>query len=397
MDILETIRLAFSAILANRLRSFLTVLGIVIGVMSVILLISLVSGLKRFITNEISSFGSNIIFVVPGTIGGGRGPGGSQVNKLTARDGANVEKKLSGEAEVSAITQRTAQAKFLNKVSNHVSVFGAQSNYLSIVKAVEIEKGRFFTKSEANSGSRVAVIGPTLAKNLFGEGEAIGKSIVIASSKYKIVGILSAQGSAFGVDQDNSAVLPLEATLRQFGIENVNAIYIAAGSPETIETVKEKVKAALLARLQEDDFTLQTQEQALSTIAQVTNVLTIALGGIAAISLLVGGIGVMNIMLVSVTERTREIGLRKALGAKQKDIRNQFLVEALTLSGLGGVIGIIVGVVLSLIAGRFITTVVPLWSIGLSFGFSMLVGVLFGVAPAIRAARLNPIQALRHE
>lgn len=305
MGILETIRLAFSAILANRLRSFLTVLGIVIGVMSVILLISLVSGLKRFITNEISSFGSNIIFVVPGTIGGGRGPGGSQVNKLTARDAVSVEKRLSGEAEVTAVTQRTAQAKYLNRVSNHVSIYGAGANYLSIVKAVEIDKGRFFTRSEVNSGSRVVAIGPTLAKNLFGEGEAVGKSIVIANSKYKVVGVLTAQGSAFGIDQDNSAILPLEATLRQFGINNVNGIYVAANSPEQIEPVKKKIKEALLQRLQEDDFTLQTQEQALSTIAQVTNVLTIALGGIAAISLLVGGIGVMNIMLVSVTERTR--------------------------------------------------------------------------------------------
>ena len=397
MQFLETLRLSLFAILANKLRSSLTILGIVIGVMSVILLVSLVTGLKTFITNEISSLGSNIMFVIPGQVGGGRGPGGSQVNKLTFQDSVNLSNKLVSSAQVSAVTQRAARVKYLNKESKSVTVVGAQPNYPSIIKALKVEKGRFYSLSEGNSGLKVTVIGPTLAENLFGTSDPLGKSVVIANSRYKVIGILKAQGSNFGIDQDNVAVIPLEASLREFGIQNVNSIYVAASAPENVEIVKKKAETILLGRLDEDDFTVQTQEQTLSTVSQITNVLTIALGGIAAISLLVGGIGVINIMLVSVTERTREIGLRKALGAKRADIRNQFLLESVTLSGLGGVIGIIVGILLSLVANQFITTVVPLWSVLLSFGFSTLVGVVFGVAPAIRAARLNPIQALRYE
>src|SRR3989344_5486445 len=326
MQFLETLRLSLFAILANKLRSSLTILGIVIGVMSVILLVSLVTGLKTFITNEISSLGSNIMFVIPGQVGGGRGPGGSQVNKLTFQDSVNLSNKLVSSAQVSAVTQRAARVKYLNKESKSVTVVGAQPNYPSIIKALKVEKGRFYSLSEGNSGLKVTVIGPTLAENLFGTSDPLGKSVVIANSRYKVIGILKAQGSNFGIDQDNVAVIPLEVSLRQFGIQNVNSIYVAASAPENGEIV-----------------------------------------------------------------------IRKALGAKRADIRNQFLLESVTLSGLGGVIGIIVGILLSLVANQFITTVVPLWSVLLSFGFSTLVGVVFGVAPAIRAARLNPIQALRYE
>ena len=185
--------------------------------------------------------------------------------------------------------------------------------------------------------------------------------------------------------------MPFSTAQKQFGIDRLNTIYISALNSDEVKIVQDQAINILKRRLSEDEFTVQSQEQALSTIGQITNVLTAALGGIAAISLIVGGIGIMNIMLVSVTERTREIGLRKAVGA------NQFLIEAMTLSGVGGIIGIILGILISLIIGRFFTTTVPLWSVALSFGFSMLVGVIFGVAPAIRAARLDPIEALRHE
>ena len=205
------------------------------------------------------------------------------------------------------------------------------------------------------------------------------------------------RGAIFGIDLDNSIYIPISSSQKQFGIDRLNTIYISANSADSVKDVQQKATNLLKKRLSEDEFTVQTQEQTLSTISQVTGVLSLALGGIAAISLIVGGIGIMNIMLVSVTERTREIGLRKAVGAKPKDIRNQFLIEAITLSGLGGIIGIILGVVISFIIGRFFTTTVPWWSVILSFGFSTLVGVIFGVAPAIRASRLDPIEALRHE
>ncbi len=396
MDILETTRSALTAIFANRLRSFLTVLGIVIGVTSVILLISLVTGLKTYITNQIQGLGANLIFVIPGRIGGARSPGGVQANRLVYQDAINLRNRLSGAAEVSAAIQRNATLKFGNKNDKGVAVFGVESTYPKVI-TLTLTQGRFFNQSEQQSSRKVVVIGTTVYTNLFGSASAIGKQIDVAGQRYTVIGILGSRGSTFGIDQDNGIYIPFITAQRQFGIDRLNTIYISALTSESVKDVQTQATNLLKKRLSEDEFTVQTQEQTLSTISQITGVLTLALGGIAAISLIVGGIGIMNIMLVSVTERTREIGLRKALGAKPKDIRNQFLIEAITLSALGGVIGIILGFLFSLIIGRFLTTTVPLWSVALSFGFSMLVGVIFGVAPAIRAAKLDPIEALRHE
>ncbi len=394
---METLNSAFTAILANKLRSFLTILGIVIGVTSVILLISLVTGLKTFITSQIQGLGSNLLFVIPGRIGGARSPGGVQANRLVLSDATNLRTKLTGEAEVSAAIQRNSTLKFGNKNDKGVAVFGVESNYPKILLAIKLTEGRFFKESEAQSGKKVAVIGKTVKENLFGQGKAIGQVIDVAGLKYTVIGALGPRGSIFGIDADNAIYLPFLTAQRQFGIQNLNTIYISAQKAEDVKNVQNKAITIMKKRLSEDEFSVNSQEQALSTISQITSVLTLALGGITAISLLVGGIGVMNIMLVSMTERTREIGLRKALGATSANIRNQFLIEAVTLSGLGGIIGIILGVGISLIIGQFFTTTVPLWSVALSFGFSMLVGIIFGVAPAIRAAKLDPIEALRHE
>lgn len=396
MDILETTSSALISILANRMRSFLTILGIVIGVMSVILLISLVTGLKTFITSQIEGLGSNLLFVVPGRIGGARSPGGVQANRLTFSDAGNLRTKLQDSAEISAAIQRNATLKFGNKLDKGAAVFGVEANYPKII-SIKITGGRFFKASEQESARKVAVIGQTVKSNLFGGSTSLGQTITVAGIKYTVIGILDKRGSIFGIDQDNSIYVPFSTAQRQFGIDRLNTIYISVKDPKKVKEVQDKATGILKKRLSEDEFTVQSQEQALSTISQITNVLTLALGGIAAISLLVGGIGIMNIMLVSVTERTREIGLRKAVGAKPSDIRNQFLIEAITLSGLGGIIGIIVGIGLSQIIGIFFTTTVPWWSVILSFGFSTMVGVIFGVAPALRASRLDPIEALRHE
>lgn len=396
MNIFETIQLAFEAIKANRLRSSLTVLGIVIGVTSVILLVALVSGLKSFITDQIASLGPNVMYVVPGKIGGGRGPGGVQTNRLTLQDANNLKLKLGERARVSAAVQGVTTVKYKGKTSSDVTLTGVQANYPEIVKAVEIKNGRFFTQSESESGKKVTVIGPTILANLKTDN-LLDEGIIVGSQSFEVIGEIAPRGSNIGIDLDNIIFIPLLVGQRLLGEDKVHNILVAAEESGQVEGVQKEVKAILGRRLKEDDFTVQTQEQTLSTIGQITNVLTIALGGIAAISLLVGGIGVMNIMLVSVTERTREIGLRKALGAKSSDIRNQFLIEAVTLSGLGGVIGIVLGIGLSVIANNFVQTSVTWWSVVLSFGFSMLVGVIFGVAPAIRASRLNPIQALRYE
>lgn len=397
MNILETMQLSLRAILANRLRAFLTILGIVIGVTSVILLIALVSGVKSFITDQISSLGPNVMYVIPGKIGGGRGPGGAQINRLTLQDVENLKLKLGTEADVSAGTQKATTVKYQNKSDKNATVYGAEANYTRIITSLKIDQGRFFTQSEEDSGRKVAVIGPSITKNLTNGKSLLGEQVVIGNGRYVVIGVLASRGSNLGLDLDNVAVIPLKAAQREFGDDKVQNILVSAHSTDNVNIVQKKVETILGKRLSEDDFTVQTQEQTLSTVAQITGVLTVALGGIAAISLIVGGIGIMNIMLVSVTERTREIGLRKALGARPRDIRNQFLIEALTLSGLGGIIGIILGILFSLLAGLFIKTTITPWSICLSFGFSILVGVIFGVAPAIRASRLNPIQALRYE
>src|SRR3989344_3705163 len=397
MEVTETFQSAITAILANRMRSFLTILGIVIGTTSIILLISLTTGLQSYITSQIQGLGSNLIFVAPGRIGGARTPGGVQANRLTLRDSNNLKSSLLGQAQVSAVIQRTVTVNLGNKSDKNVAIFGVESNYPKLITSLETKQGRFFETSEEAAGKMVAVIGPTVAKELFDSGNPVNRTINVAGLKYIVIGVTSARGSAFGQDQDNVVYAPLPAVERQFGLDRLNTIYISANTPEEVKVIQEKATSTLKKRLSEDEFSILTQEQTLSTISQITGVLTLALGGITAISLLVGGIGVMNIMLVAVTERTREIGLRKALGAKPRDIRNQFLIEAITLSGLGGIIGIIFGFVFSLIVGRFITTIVPLWSVALSFGFAMLVGVVFGVAPAIRASKLDPIQALRYE
>ncbi len=397
MDLLETFHTSITAILANRLRSFLTVLGIVIGVTSVILLVALVSGLNLYITNQIQGLGSNLIFVVPGRIGGARSPGGVQANKLTNIDATELRNRLQGEAEVSPAVQRTTTLKFANKSDKGTAIFGVESNYFKVISSLKLSSGRFFNANESAAAKRVAVVGPSVVNTLFNGGTALGKTIDVNGLRYQVIGVLESRGSTFGIDQDNAIYVPIAAAQRQFGLTNLNTIYISANKSEDVKAVQSKADVILKRRLNEDDFSLQTQEQALSTVSQITGVLTVALGGIAAISLIVGGIGVMNIMLVSVTERTREIGLRKALGAQPEAIRNQFLIEAITLSGIGGVIGILLGIGLSMIINIFFTTSVTLWSIFLSFGFSMLVGVVFGVAPALRAAKLNPIQALRYE
>ncbi len=397
MNTTETFRLAFKAILANKTRSFLTMLGIMIGVLSVILLTSLVSGLKTSITSQIAGLGSNLIYVIPGKIGGGRGPGGTQVDKLTVRNSTALKLGLGNQASVCPAVQKVSNIYYFNKSSKEATVIGVEANYPDIIQSVKISQGRFFNNSESQAGQKVVVIGQTVLKNLFPDGSALNREIKVDNLKYKVIGVLEARGSIFGADQDNTVVIPLVSAQRQFGITNLTTIFIDAKTPENVDNIKKKVGEILAKSLSTDDFSVVDQAQTLSTINQITGVLTLGLGGIAAISLLVGGIGIMNIMLVSVTERTREIGLRKALGARPKDIRNQFLIEAITLSGLGGLMGIILGILSSWAINPIIQTTITWWAIVLSFAFSMFVGVIFGVAPALRASRLNPIESLRYE
>jgi len=392
----ELFLLAFNSLKSNKLRTGLTTLGVIIGVFAVILLVSIGNGLQTYITDQVSGLGSNLIFVIPGTTGGGRTAGGQQTNKLTFVHAKDLSTKLKEIALVGPVIQKSATVKYGNKSDKGTSILGTGANYPKIVKTV-VTKGNYFTTAQERSGAKVALIGLTVQDLLFRNQEPLGKYINIAGTRYVVIGLLEKKGSTFGIDQDNTVIIPITATQRQFGVTNVNSIYISALKPELVPLVKKRAEEVLLKRLTEDDFTLQTQEQTLSTVSSITGVLTIALGGIAAISLIVGGIGVMNIMLVSVTERTKEIGLRKALGARRADILKQFLLEAVMLSLTGGIIGIATGLGASYVISKFFVSEVTPWSVLLAFFFSVAVGIIFGIAPAFRASRLSPIEALRYE
>jgi putative ABC transport system permease protein len=394
MNGLEYFKLALVALRAAKVRAFLTMLGIIIGTAAVILLVALGAGLEKYITQQIESLGSNLIFVFPGSQNGGRGPGGATVNRLLFKDAEYLRLRLSNVKGVSAVINKSGSLKYNAKEVKGSTLYGVDQWYTKVA-TVKIAEGRFISEEEFRSGRRVVVLGPSAATKL--SNNIIGKDILLSNRRYTVIGITEKKGAVFGVDQDNSVYLPIDLMAKQFGVQNINSIYLAAVNPEDVPQLKKKAKELMLRRLTEDDFTVASQEETLNTIQGILGVLSVALGGIAAISLVVGGIGIMNIMLVSVTERTREIGLRKAIGAPPNAILWQFLIEAIVLSIVGGIIGIGIGYLGAALIGYFITTVVPMWAVVVAFGFSVAVGVIFGVAPAFRASRLDPIVALRYE
>jgi putative ABC transport system permease protein len=397
MDFKELLSLSWKAIAANKLRSFLTTLGIIIGVFAIILLVSIGTGLQKYITDQITGFGANNVYLIPGRVGGARTPGGVATNKLLLSDAQNLSTKLKNLAIVAPVVSQPVNIKYQNKQDKGASVFGTVSDYPKTDKNVKIAQGSFFSQGQEKSGAKVAVIGQTVVNNLFQDKNIIGKRIFIGSNVYTVIGVLVKRGSVFGLDQDNVVVIPIIAAQSQFGITNVNSVYISVFDANKVNYVINLANKVLLKRLTADDYTLQAAESSLELVKNITNILSIALGGIAAISLLVGGIGVANIMLVSVTERTREIGLRKALGAKRIDILKQFLLEAVIISLSGGFIGIVLGLFASYILSLFLVSEVTPFSIILAFGFSVAIGIIFGMAPAIRASKLSPIDALRYE
>lgn len=401
MQILEILKLSITALQANKIRSALTMLGIIIGVAAVILLISLGSGLQKFITQTFESLGANTIYVMPGQMMSEEGGFSESApnfagSKLTLEQTEGLKKISPTIQDAGAMIEMSATIKYGN-ISKYAKAQGVTENFFTIYN-IGVEEGRILTKNDIDKKRKVAVLGATLKEKLFPNTDPLGKKILVGENRYEVVGVAEKKGGGIANDLDNAAYIPITCSMEQFGTNNVMAILISASQKDAIDEAKAVSKRYLLKKgLEEDDFSVVDQASMLSSINQILGVLTIALGGIAAISLVVGGIGIMNIMLVSVTERTREIGLRKAIGAKSTDILIQFLIEAVVLCLIGGAAGILIGFGGSLIAQTWIPAAVPLWAVLLAFGFSTLVGIVFGVAPAYKASRLDPINALRYE
>ncbi|OGG24378.1 hypothetical protein A3A79_04305 [Candidatus Gottesmanbacteria bacterium RIFCSPLOWO2_01_FULL_43_11b] len=399
MNFTEYIKLAINALRTNKTRSLLTMLGIIIGVASVILLVSIGTGLQKWVTEQFQSMGANTIMVMAGDVDVTQGPRGAMMSasKFELSDVADIERGSDAIKQVSPMVQGFGSFSYGGKTSS-TEVWGLWENYFDIAK-FEPEYGRIITQNDVERSRRVIVLGNKPSKDLFGDGaNPVGKTLTLNDVQFEIVGVLKSKGGggAMGSADDFTAI-PITTAMRQFDRDRPFMMFIEAIDSEHVAQAKTDAEKVLLRRLEDDEFTVLESTQLLETITQFLSVITAALGGIAGISLLVGGIGIMNIMLVSVTERTREIGLRKAVGATPRDIMMQFLIESVILSLFGGAIGIGLGSLGSLGINQFIGTSVTLWSVLLAFGFSASIGIIFGVTPAIRAARLDPIEALRYE
>jgi putative ABC transport system permease protein len=427
MNVYESIRVALQGLAANKLRSSLTMLGIVIGVGAVIALLALGEGTQAAITEEIQGMGSNLITVIPGRLEGQHGPGGGTSNVVASLTLADAEAmaapgRVSGMLTVVPEFNNNANVVYGEKNVN-VSIKGTTSDYL-LAHNVSPEMGEFLTEQHNTTVARVAVLGHQTAEDLFGGSDPLGRTIKINPSSapstgsgqsrvhFRVIGVMEEEGGGMGFSADEVVFIPLSTAQRKlFGGRaasgtswEVSSIAVTLASEETMDAAVDDITWLLRQQHElkpgdEDDFSVLSQKDLLSTVEQVTGILTVFLGAIAAISLLVGGIGIMNIMLVSVTERTREIGIRKAVGAKRRDILMQFLVEAVVLSVIGGLLGILLGTGIAILVERsgLMTTVISTESVLLATSFSVAVGLFFGIYPSMRAARLHPIEALRYE
>ena len=400
----ESFLMAWASIVANRMRSILTMLGIIIGVAAVITLVSIGNGVNKQVTDSISSLGSNLLIVMPGAPRTpGVRPSAASQKSLKVADYEAIA-KMDEVKEASPVTNGSYTVIYENQNTN-TTVSGVDLSYQDI-NSLTMKDGHFFTQKQIDTRERVAIIGSTVAKNLYGTDSPIGTTIRVKNIPFTVIGVLESKGSsAMGADQDDIILIPYTTAMERVeGKDYLRTIYVAAKDGTNMDRLQADIENLLRVRHKIkdpnlDDFNITNMSSIMKTMQETTSTLTLFLGAVAAISLIVGGIGIMNIMLVSVTERTREIGVRKALGATYRVIVTQFLIEAVVISLMGGIIGIIIGILTAygISAATKMQTVISIPTIIASFAFSMGIGLIFGLYPAQKAAKLNPIDALHYE
>lgn len=399
MNLAESFFIAVRALNANKVRSALTMLGVIIGVAAVILLVAIGSGVQQEITGQIEGLGSNLLFAFPGNFSGGGGgsaggPGVEIRKRFSMEDAELLTRRLGDQAIVVPVVQGPGVLKSGNRTLRTTIAAGNEDG--DEVFTAAYAQGRHYTRSEYSTAARVVVLGATPARELFPRQNPVGRELTLNGERFTVIGVLTPQGGTLSGDQDNQIYIPATTAQRLLGSRDLSSIIVKSKDPDRVDAIKAQMEQLLRPRFG-DEFTVFTQEQTLGILSSLLGTLTVMLAGIAGISLLVGGIGIMNIMLVSVSERTREIGIRKAVGARTHDILSQFVIEAVVLSISGGIIGILLGWAGAAALTRFVPTEVTWWAVMLAFFFSAAVGIFFGVYPAWKASRLDPIDALRYE
>jgi len=401
----ENFRIAFSALRANLMRSILTTLGIIIGVGAVIAVVSIVQGLQYMFNQQFQGVGATFIMVMPDQ---SRNENQARQVRLTWDDGKAVRDEVPGIRQITPVLTGSTEVKFRDRQHRPDIIFGVNSDYPDVANHT-VDRGRFISQIDLEHRRKVAVVGQEVADELKLGDNPIGKEIYIGDMPATVIGVMEERGQSLGRNQDNLVFVPFDAALSLFGRNAGDkvSLYIQTTGTDVVDETKAGIQRILrqrhrIAKDAEDDFRVVKQDEILRITNNFLNSVTAVVGGVVGIALLVGGIGIMNIMLVSVTERTREIGVRKAVGARRQDILVQFLIEAVTLSLLGGAVGLLVGwglgaAVASALPGDFPPARVPVWAAGLAFGFSAMVGIFFGIYPAGKASRLDPIDALRYE
>ncbi|GAA3248827.1 ABC transporter permease [Dactylosporangium siamense] len=394
MRFAEAWRVAIDALRANRLRSTLTMLGVIIGVAAVVVLVAIGTGTKQQIERQVEGLGSNLLIVLPGQVSLGSAP---SVSRMDLSD-VDAVSKIVGDRNRVAVTVASGETVAAGNVDTFATINGVIETTPQVFVR-SLTRGTYLSRSDVDTQRRVAVLGYRVARELFGERDAVGQQITIAGVRFRVIGVFAQLGQSLGVDRDNEVHIPITTAQRLLGTNRVDGIAIKAPNREEIDDLSARILAELGRRHPGTEFSAVTQEQILGVLGDILGVLTGVLAAIAGISLLVGGVGVSNIMLVSVRERTKEIGLRKAVGARPRDIGVQFLLEAVLLTTLGGFIGMGLGIGAALVVAALspVPAAITWWSLALAFGVSAAVGIIFGVVPAQRAGRLDPVVALRTE